>query len=295
MSEVFSKIAKYAEQCEQLSHASNIITKYNDLCDKVAKNNKEKQQWIALPLIAEKYLTYLEENLSLIGYSDSIIEQRVKLLNDYYNFIHKNDFDNIFSAQGKFRPTILEEFLFIIFKDLVADYQQKYESKTLTSGSVKAYTNLYFKAKSFDDFICCPDVAVNKKDQDYAIYRTFDFLIQDTKQNITLQVPAVAIEAKTFIDKTMLDGIIATAEKVKNGNPYTLFISVSELYDVASDVDPAYSRIDQIYVLRKTKRKSGWQNIDPEVVKLLFNDVQKHLQRPWSDVQTKMLQDGVII
>lgn len=295
MSELFTKIAEYAEQYEQLSHASNIITKYYDLCNKVAKNKKEKQQWFALPLIAEKYLTYLEGNLTLNGYSDSIIKQRVKLLNDYYNFIHNNDFDNIFSAQGKFRPTILEEFLFIIFKDLVAEYQHKFESKTLTSGSVKAYTNLYFKAKSFDDFICCPHVAVNKKDQDYAIYRTFDFVIQDTKQSITLQVPAVAIEAKTFIDKTMLDGIIATAEKVKNGNPYTLFISVSELYDVASDVDPAYSRIDQIYVLRKTKRKTGWQDIDPDVVKLLFNDVQKHLLRPWSDVQTKMLQDGVII
>ena len=137
-------------------------------------------------------------------------------------------------------------------------------------------------------------MAVNEKDQDFAIYRKFELIVNGTKK-FNLQVPAIAIEAKTFIDKTMLDSIIATAEKVKSGNPYSMFVSVSETYDVAFEVDPAYSRIDQIYVLRKTTRKAAWENIDVNVVIRMFREIKTHLERPWSDVRARLNEEGVII
>ena len=278
------KIIEYKDQYPQLCHASNIIKKFED-----GKHIEE------LTLIINKYHNYLKRNLETTGYSEATIRQRVDLLNDYYNFIHNNNYDNLFTAQGKFRPTILEEFLFLLFKDYVEKYQNKLDaSDRLDSGSVKAYSNLYFKAKSFGDFITDPDMAVNEKDQDFAIYRKFELIVNGTKK-FNLQVPAIAIEAKTFIDKTMLDSIIATAEKVKSGNPYSMFVSVSETYDVAFEVDPAYSRIDQIYVLRKTTRKAAWENIDVNVVIRMFREIKTHLERPWSDVRARLNEEGVII
>lgn len=277
-------IREYHEKYPQLCHASNILKKYDD-------GQKVNQ----LMQIADKYAIYLEENLKLVGFTDASIKKRVRLLNDYYNFIHNNNLDNLYSSQGKFRPTILEEFLYLLFKDFVKQYQTKLNAQDqLESGSVKAYSNLYFKAKSFDEFVTNPDMAVNEKDQDFAIYRKFVLTVNGTK-TVNLQVPAIAIEAKTFIDKTMLDGIIATAEKVKSGNPYSMFVSVTETYDVAFGVDPAYSRIDQIYVLRKTTRKAAWANIDVDVVLRMFHEIKVHLERPWSDVRTRLNQEGVII
>ena len=277
-------IREYHEKYPQLCHASNILKKYDD-----------GQKISQLMQIANKYATYLEENLKLVGYTDAIIKKRVRLLNDYYNFIHNNNLDNLYTSQGKFRPTILEEFLYLLFKDFVMQYQTKLNAQDqLESGSVKAYSNLYFKAKSFDEFVTNPDMAVNEKDQDFAIYRKFVLTVNGTKA-VNLQVPAIAIEAKTFIDKTMLDGIIATAEKVKSGNPYSMFVSVTETYDVAFGVDPAYSRIDQIYVLRKTTRKAAWANIDADVVLRMFHEIKAHLERPWSDVRMRLNQEGVII
>ena len=277
-------IRNYHDKFPQLCHASNILRKYDD-----------GQKITQLARIADKYVIYLEENLKLIGHTESIIKRRVSLLNDYYNFIHDSDLDNVYSSQGKFRPTILEEFLFLLFKDFVEEYQGKLDARdVLESGSVKAYSNLYFRAKSFDEFITNPDMAINEKDQDFAIYRKFMLTVNGSK-TVNLQVPAIAIEAKTFIDKTMLDGIIATAEKVKSGNPYSMFVSVTETYDVAFGVDPAYSRIDQIYVLRKTTRKASWANIDEGVVLRMFNEIKAHLERPWSDVRTRLNQEGVII
>ena len=289
MEELISKIRTFKAQYPQLCHAANIIKKNNGF------NKMKKEQKVSFAFVVTKYLQYIEQNLQMVGYSDEIIRQRVRLLNEYYNFIHKNNLDNLFSSQGKFRPTILEEFLFLLFKDLVEDYQNKLNiKKKLASGSVKAYSNLFYKAKSFEEFVLNPEIAVNEKNQDYAIYRKISFTTEDNKK-VKLQIPALAIEAKTFIDKTMLDGIIATAEKVKSGNPYSMFVSVAETYDVAFGVDPAYSRIDQIYVLRKTTRKAAWTDIDADVVLRMFHEIKKHLERPWSDVQARLNQDGVII
>ena len=277
-------IREYRDKHSQLCHASNILKKYDD--------GQKIEQLIQ---IADKYVVYLEENFKLVGFTDAIIKKRVRLLNDYYNFIHNNNLDNIYTSQGKFRPTILEEFLFLLFKDFVGHYQKKLNAEEkLESGSVKAYSNLYFKAKSFDEFVTNPDMAVNEKDQDFAIYRKFVLTVNESK-TVNLQVPAIAIEAKTFIDKTMLDGIIATAEKVKSGNPYAMFVSVTETYDVAFGVDPAYSRIDQIYVLRKTTRKAAWADIDAKVVLRMFHEIKAHLEHPWSDVRTRLNKEGVII
>ena len=284
MIDVFDQIIEYNGQYRQLCHASNIVKKHDD-----GKNEKQ------LTLIAEKYLIFLEGNIRLKGYSDDVIVKRVKLLNDYYNFIHSKGFDNLYTSQSKFRSTILEEFLFLLFKDFVKEYQDKLEGgDNLDSGSVKAYSNLFVKAKSFEEFVATPQLAVIEKDLGYAIYRRFALSVNDGR-SVCLQVPAVAVEAKTFIDKTMLDGIIATAEKVKNGNPYAMFVAVSETYDVSFDVDPAYSQIDQIYVLRKSTRGSAWNDVETDVVLRMFGEIRSHLERPWSDVGLRLKNEGVIM
>ena len=104
-----------------------------------------------------------------------------------------------------------------------------------------------------------PNVEINVKDQDFAIYRKVELSIDGKGKEI--KVPIVAVENKTYLDKTMLEGVIATAEKLKSWNPYTRFVVVSENYDVDLKVDPVYSRIDQIYVLRKSKRKEYFSPI----------------------------------
>ena len=285
-------IKEYIEQQKtnhpQLRHASNLMCK-------LADKKLTKKQSDALDQIMPQYQKYLKENLDLIGYTDEIIKKRVELVNEYYNFFYVNGHDNTFTSQGKFRPTILEEFMFLLFKDYINDLKIQYKDKdgVINCGPAKAYTNLHFTSPNFEEFIKSPEIEINLKDQDFAIYRDFELEINSKKHSI--RIPAVAIENKTYIDKTMLEGIIATAEKVKNGNPYSKFIVVSENYDVDLSVDPAYSRIDQIYVLRKCKRKEPWADIYPDVVIRFFHEVETHIRRAWSNVEYKMRNEGVII
>lgn len=203
--------------------------------------------------------------------------------------------DNEFSSQSKFRPSIIEEFMYILFDNLIQNIKSNIndEKNFLKIGGTKAYTNLYFSAKNLKEFINHPQIGVNQKDQDFAIYKTITLNIENTGI-IKTNLPVVAIENKTYIDKTMLEGSIATAEKIKSGNPYSLFIIVTETYDVDLTVDPAYSRIDQIYVLRKCKRKEQVP-IQSDVLIDLLEMVKNHLTRSWSNIEEKLREKGKII
>lgn len=283
----FDFICQARDQYPQLSHASNVILKNN--------GNKTQAQEEALKMLIPQYANYLKCMLDIKDFDENSVRKKVGYLNAYYNFMHDRNLDGIFTSQGKFRPTILEEFLFLLFKDYVAKKQEEFDSEdVLNSGAVKAYSNIYFKAKNFEEFIRNPEIGVNEKDQDFAIYRTFDISINNA-DSLQVRIPAVAIEAKTYIDKTMLDSIVATAEKIKSGNPHTRFIAVAERYDVSYSVDPAYSRIDQIYVLRKSMRKGEWFDIDKNVVWRLFDETIEHLERPWADIKKRVEEDGVVI
>lgn len=284
-------VINQAEKYPQLCHASNIVNKYSQYtAGRLAKAEKQ-----ALELIVPNYVKFLKAMLANSKYTEDAIREKVRMLNTYYNFFHDNELDNAFSSQGKMRPTILEEFLFLLFKDLVEKLKKDYDREDVFhSGSTKAYSNIYFKAQNLQNFIESPEIGINQKDQDYAIYRTFSISVNGADP-LTVQIPAVAVEAKTYLDKTMLDSIIATAEKLKSGNPHTWFVAVAESYDVSFDVDPAYSRIDQIYVLRKSRRKAEWADIKEDVVLKLFSDVKTHLERPWSDIRARLEMDGTII
>lgn len=278
------------EECEshtQLSHASNICTKSS----RGVKAKEKKALENVIPIYAE----YLERQKELKGFSEDVIKERVRLLNEYYRDYNHLQLDSVFSSQGKFRSTILEEFMFLLFRDYVAKLKRKYKDadNLIQGGAAKAYTNLYFTASGIENFVKEPNVEINVKDQDFAIYRKVELSIDGKSKEI--KVPIVAVENKTYLDKTMLEGVIATAEKLKSGNPYTRFVVVSENYDVDLKVDPIYSRIDQIYVLRKSKRKEYFSPIDADVVIRFFNETRQHIERPWSNIEAKMREEGVIM
>ena len=273
-------------------HASNIIAKFGNW------TTLSQTQKNALPIIANEYYNFINANNQIIGYSEENITARTVLLNDYYNFINVNQYDNVFTSQGKFRPTILEEFMYILFKDLINEVKVNLEdaNNNLRVGSSRAYTNLFFSGSNFQEFVNSPQIGINDKDQDFAIYRPISITIGDSN-SINTNLPIVAIENKTYIDKTMLEGSIATAEKVKSGNPYSLFFIVTENYDVDLKVDPIYSKIDQIYVLRKSKRAKNqpMQPIYSDVLVDLVSEVRIHLTRNWSDVSAKLSNTGKIL
>lgn len=305
-------VCKIYNENKGLVHASNIIAKVNNTTDSEKYRVREDK----LKRLVSIYLEYLEGQLELvteiIDYRQNVlspdkkdlinkcIEQRVMLLNKYYDSFAELDIegdgDEFYDSRSKIRSTILEEFMFLLFKEFVESLTQNGDKKVLKNGSTKAYSNLYFTAPDINEFVCEPSIQINTKNQDYAIYREVEIGLKGShKKSQKAAIPILAIENKTYLDKTMLEGAIATAEKIKMGAPYSVFVVVTETYAVDNSVDPVYSRIDQIYVLRKCKEEDRNKNeVKVDVVQNMFWFVIERLMRPWSEVGEKVKKGFII-
>lgn len=281
------ELEKIVKSEKQLCHASNILAKVNN-------NNLKKEQYDALEKVVPAYFDYYKRMIAITSGDKKSINNKVTLLNQYYNNFEIWNLESLFTSQGKFRSTVLEEFTFLLFKPLVDSLRKKYDTESkFFSGAASAYTNMYFSAPDIKGFISHPSPNINVKNQDFAIYRRMEIDFEGEKK--VIDIPVIAIENKTYLDRTMLEGIIATAEKLKQGSPYTKMVVVAEAYEVTLDMDPKYSRIDQIYVLRKCRERDISRPIDSKVVWELYQDVKDHLERPWSNVEAKLKKEGKIM
>ena len=114
--------------------------------------------------------------------------------------------------------------------------------------------------------------------------------------NSQIYIPIVCIECKTYLDKTMYEGSIATASKIKNGNPKCLFLIATETYEVSSDVEIRTNLIDNIYVLRKQRRKNNNQRnaIQQDVICHLLETIEKHVSMESKTVNELMRDKGYL-
>ena len=62
----------------------------------------------------------------------------------------------------------------------------------------------------------------------------------------SLKIPAVAIECKTYLDKTMLESASASAEELKRINPNSRYFIAAEWLKLTESVNLRKYRIDQI-------------------------------------------------
>ena len=118
------------------------------------------------------------------------------------------------------------------------------------------------------------------------------------------QIPAVAIECKTYLDKTMLEGSSTAAEQLKHRNPNAIYIVVAEWLKLTEQVNLKKFKVDQIYVLRKQKNTDREyryadtyikNSIFEDVVQHLFDTVRNHLTADWEGGISFGLQKGYLM
>ncbi len=221
------------------------------------------------------------------------ITKLVAGLNAYKDFVDQPKFrkekgnQNGFTSQSKLHSTVIEEFMYHLLSAIPT-----LAGKHLEYGPTNAYSNLYFAPANLQSFETKGGLTINTKDQDFAIskkVKLFTLLPSAGEpESCDIHIPVVSIECKTYLDKTMYEGSVATAEKIKRGNPYSLFLIVTETYEVSADVDPAYSEIDQIYVLRKQSNRDKKKPIQADIVEDLYKSVESHLSASWRDVGQKI-------
>ena len=108
-------------------HGDNIAQKIRD----TRKYNDEIANTY-LQDISSKYELWKTANLALRGpFSQpadtdaNILEQRVTLFNDYKNFIEQQKYAEKFDSRSNLQSSVLEEFMFYLFRDLAKSYSCK--------------------------------------------------------------------------------------------------------------------------------------------------------------------------
>jgi hypothetical protein len=246
----------------------------------------------------------LKGPISAIDEGDfEIINKRVQLFSEYKEFIDQQKYAEKFDSRSNLHSSVLEEFIFYIFRDLVYEF-----SASAILGKAHTFKDIFFNSTSYKEMVSRPNAKVEKKDHDFIIGVNIQATMNcdgstDTESH-NWQIPAVAIECKTYLDKTMLEGSSTAAEQLKHRNPNAIYIVVAEWLKLTEQVNLKKFKVDQIYVLRKQKntdreyRYADTYKKNPifeDVVQHLFDTVRNHLTSDWEGGISYGLQKGYLM
>jgi hypothetical protein len=260
----------HGDNLEQKEHHD---TKYTDA---------ESKQF--LKEIRVKYDAWKRANIDLKGPTSKpdskdkeIIEQRVKLLNEYKDFVDQQKYAEKFDSRSNLHSTVLEEFIYYLFRDLVCDF-----SHSALIGKAHTFKDIFFVSPSYREMVQKPNAKIEVKDHDFVIGVNIRARMScEGGANIEehqLQIPAVAIECKTYLDKTMLEGSSTAAQQLKFRNPNAIYIVVAEWLKLTEDVNLRKYEVDQIYILRKQKNTDReFRFLEGYVKNPIYADVVQHL------------------
>ncbi|MBD2597336.1 Bpu10I family restriction endonuclease [Nostoc spongiaeforme FACHB-130] len=316
-----------------LVHASNLEQKENH---RTEYRDTDSRRYLSE--IRTEYDKWHTANLELVGPTsefterdDEIIAKRVELLSTYKDFLDQQHYAEKFDSRSNLHSSVLEEFLYYLFKDLAQDF-----GENALIGKSHTFKDIFFVPPKYSEMLKRPYARIEKKDHDFVIGATIQASLiaapppeQDdnpgekltilkeepetyseptvTEENTEthiFDIPVVVIECKTYLDKTMLEGASRAAEDLKARNPNSLYVVVMEWIKLTSDVNLRKYKVDQIYVLRQQKntdRKFRYKEtyiknpINVAVVQHLFKKVRNHLTIDWSGGIEYGIQRGWLI
>lgn len=248
---------------------------------------------------------------------DEVIFKRIKLLSEYKDFLDAQHYAEKFDSRSNLHSSVLEEFLYYLFRDLAKDF-----GENALIGKSHTFKDIFFVPPTYSEMLKRPYARIEKKDHDFVIGATIqasfesaippeldenpgeilkvlkeepesysEVTVTGNTETHIFDIPIIAIECKTYLDKTMLEGSSRAAEELKARNPNSLYIVVMEWIKLTNDVNLRKYKVDQIYVLRQQKntdREFRYEesyiknSINSTVVQHLFHKVRKHLTMEWT-------------
>lgn len=296
---------------DSLVHGNNISAKERQEGKDSKPYGDERSQEL-LSDIRSEYDKWRQKNIALKGpfiekkeVDLEVIKKRVELLNEYKDFIDQQVYAEAFDSRSRLHSTVIEEFFVYLFGDLVADF-----SSQAHVGQSKAFKDIFFDPPNYDEMVDKPYANVEKKEHDFSIgvdIGTFMFTgkYKDNEpEKHNLNIPAVVIECKTYVDKTMLEGMSTAAEELVAKNPNAIYIAAAEWIKLTSEYNPRKFKLDQVYILRRQintdqrfRFEEGYEKnpIYSDVVEGLYNKVRNHITGNWEGGAEYAVETGKLM
>lgn len=206
----------------------------------------------------------LKSNLDKLDNIETLLEDKVRLINDYkkhidFELIYNSPNDFLYRQNGqlKLSNSILEEFIpYFIDERLIPGLTH---ISDLTCGSKSSFSGL-----SFGNSIQALNqggVFLKVKDQDFALAKKHKITIEEianSKNFFTkdFDVAYFAAEIKTNLDKTMFQEASQTANELKIAVTGSKYLLLCEYLDM-TPINTKLTAIDEVIILRQAKRLSS--------------------------------------
>ena len=260
---IHSKISEYDAK---LPHCSNLETKISaELSKKSASRDK-------IIDIAEKYELFHQslEDAPVTSISEWL-DVALAALADYFQYIYD---EKIFVHQSDFTSSVMPEFMCMLYNKNIIPHFPDIIVETQKDIMIDV------------SFVPMQDqkVLIKSKRVDVALLQSCTLVLnEETISNFN--IPIVAVENKTNLDKNMISGIEYSVERLKKTFPLCKYYVLSELSDFAIEKQNyASTAIDEILILRKQKRsqvrcKGGTRNsVDKDLLEGHFEEIYSHLE-----------------
>ena len=221
------------------------------------------------------------------------------LFTTYRDAIDVPAYDAI-DSRGALPSSALEEFCRYLLAPVVNEALAPHaDAGSVLLGHFDVYQGTFFTAGSFAEFSKVPTPHLPNVNMDFVIAKRVE--VSATTEigaaaPAPVYLPAVAIECKTYLDRTRYHGADGNATMVKGGFPGCLYLVVAEMLKLKLEgVNVHGSRIDHIYVLRRSRnidrkhRRAKGLKLKPVVgdaVLHLVEAVRHHLLEDWSAPET---------
>lgn len=239
---------------------------------------------------AAEAVEYIPENLKAFS------TEQARLFDVYRNHLDKPEFDKAFDSRGALQSSALEELCRYLLDPVVTEILEDTRPDDLVLGHYDVYQGMFFTAPGFVDFSRLPAPHFPKVNMDFVIAKRIEIAISaegEQSPSRPIYLPAVGIECKTYLDRTRYHGADGNATTVKGGVPGCLYVLLAEMLKLdVGGVNVHGSRIDHIYILRKSKnidlkkrRAEGLalKPLDPLAICDLVTRVREHLRHDWSE------------
>ncbi|MFZ1005999.1 MAG: Bpu10I family restriction endonuclease [Candidatus Sulfotelmatobacter sp.] len=238
--------------------------------DKLTKTRENEKLPVSdcarLDAAVERYHEWTKKLDAVDGSRDEIINESVRLLNDYRLYI---DVDLVFDSEDDFLyrqkgqlkldNSVVEEFLPRLIQPAVIPPLKNMQVEV---GPRKSFSSAFF-VSSLDVPQLGGGLNIREKNQDFAISKPLYVMTshspgfeKDKSETATTNITYVAAECKTNLDKTMFQEACATARDTKFAVSGAHYYLLSEWLDMAP-LSTAATDIDEVILLRKAKRISA--------------------------------------
>lgn len=218
-------------------HESNLDKKIRDNYkghgEAIKKHKKE---------VYEKYREKLE-SLDYASKDMNIFKEATRLMEEYLAKVKEFEDEHAgITSQSKFRSTFIEEISIYLFKNF----------PLIKDNTFGIYTKNIFTGLIIDNQM---QLGYTSKDVDFCVAKEMELNVNGN-QTLTIIVPIVCVELKTYLDSTMFEGVQWSSKQIKGASPYAKTYVLMEYNQVAREniIIARYdNNLNEMFALRENK------------------------------------------